>query len=380
VKTIVRRWIPAFWLCITLQSAFAADDPAGKLEYFEQHVRPLLANRCYNCHSADNKAAGGLRLDDGRGVLSGGGRGPAVIPGDAAGSLLIQAVEHVDPRLQMPPDNRISDAEIEILKRWIADGAVWPEAKRPEDLGLMDAEYATLRSGHWAWRALSSPGIPEVQNSSWPLDDLDRYVLARLEQSGLNPVPVASPAALLRRVTFALTGLPPAADEVRDFMANPSDAAYEAVIERLLGSSAFGEHWGRHWLDVARYGESTGSARNLPYPHAWRYRDYVIESLNRDKPWDRFVQEQIAGDLLPAATPEERRELLIATGFLALGVKDVNQRFRVRFEMDNIDEQIDTVSKAFLGLTVSCCAVPRSQIRSDSSPGLLRAGGNFPEH
>ena len=354
MKNILHRWIPAFWLCITLQTAFAADDPAGKLEYFEQHVRPLLANHCYNCHSADNKAAGGLRLDDGRGVLSGGGRGPAVIPGDAAGSLLIQAVEHVDPRLQMPPDNRISDAEIEILKRWIADGAVWPEANRPEDLGLMDAEYATLRSGHWAWQALSSSGIPEVQKSSWPLDDMDRFVLARLEQSGLDPVPLASPAALLRRVTFALTGLPPTADEVREFTANPSDAAYEAAIERLLGSSAFGEHWGRHWLDVARYGESTGSARNLPYPHAWRYRDYVIDSFNRDKPWDRFVQEQIAGDLLPAATPEERRELLIATGFLALGVKDVNQRFRVRFEMDNIDEQIDTVSKAFLGLTVSC--------------------------
>jgi hypothetical protein len=146
LKNSIHRLIPAFWLCISLQTVFAADGPSGKLEYFEQHVRPLLANRCYNCHSADNKAAGGLRLDDGNGLLSGGGRGPAVIPGDMAGSLLIRAVEHTDPQLKMPPENRISNSELEVLKRWIADGAVWPQAQRPEDLDLMDAEYATVVS------------------------------------------------------------------------------------------------------------------------------------------------------------------------------------------------------------------------------------------
>ncbi|MFM7058802.1 MAG: DUF1549 domain-containing protein, partial [Planctomycetota bacterium] len=349
-----RLWMSAYWFCMLVHPAAFADDSTEKLEYFERHVRPVLANRCYNCHSADNKAAGGLRVDDGNGLLTGGGRGPALIPGDPSSSLLIQAVEHTDARLKMPPDNRISDAEIAVLKRWIADGAVWPKAARPEDLGLMESEYAALRSGHWAWKSLTHPLIPAVSAASWPLDELDHFVLSRLEKYGLSPVPDAAPVALLRRVTFALTGLPPTVEEVRAFSMDSSESAYRAVVERLLSSSAFGEHWGRHWLDVARYGESTGSARNLPYPHAWRYRDYVIESLNRDKPWDRFVQEQLAGDLLPAATSEERRELLIATGFLALGVKDVNQRFRVRFEMDNIDEQIDTVSKAFLGLTVSC--------------------------
>ncbi|MFO0979458.1 MAG: DUF1549 domain-containing protein [Planctomycetaceae bacterium] len=339
---------------VMISSVVQADDQSAKQEYFEKKVRPVLAGHCYNCHSADNKAAGGLRVDDRNGIVAGGGRGPAIVEGQPNESLLIRAVSHADPKLQMPPDSKISDEEIDVLKQWIADGAWWPGPEAPDDLGTMSDHYAELRKSHWAWQPLTSPAVPAVKNTDWARDDIDRFVLAKLEEAGLPPVGDAGREALLRRVTFDLTGLPPSAEDVQNFLADESPSAYETVVERLLASPAFGEHWGRHWLDLARYGESTGSARNLPYPQAWKYRDYVIQSFNRDKPYDQFLREQIAGDLLPHETPEQRKEHLIATGFLALGVKDVNQRFKVRFVMDNIDEQIDTVTKSVLGLSVSC--------------------------
>ncbi|MEQ1907128.1 MAG: DUF1549 domain-containing protein, partial [Pirellulaceae bacterium] len=185
-------------------------------------------------------------------------------------------------------------------------------------------------------------------------DAIDQFLQAKLEEQGLTPVADADKVTLIRRVTFDVTGLPPTLDEIAAFVKDDSETAFATVVDRLLSSTAFGERWGRHWLDVARYGESTGSARNLPYPHAWRYRDYVIDAFNNDKAYDQFLREQIAGDLLSANSEAQRDEQLIATGFLALGVKDVNQRYKVRFVMDNVDEQIDTVSRAVLGLTASC--------------------------
>ncbi|HTN02883.1 MAG TPA: DUF1549 and DUF1553 domain-containing protein, partial [Planctomycetaceae bacterium] len=232
--------------------------------------------------------------------------------------------------------------------------AVWPPVKLSDGQGGWNADYDKLRKEHWAFQPLTQAAVPPVADTAWPRDDIDRFVLARLEQEKLSPVADADKAALLRRVTADLTGLLPTPAEVDAFVADDSPQAFETVVDRLLASPAFGERWGRHWLDVARFGESTGSARNLPYPHAWRYRDYVIDAFNKDKPYDQFLREQIAGDLLPADAPALRDEQLIATGFLALGVKDVNQRFKVRFIMDNIDEQIDTVTRAALGLTVSC--------------------------
>jgi uncharacterized protein DUF1553/uncharacterized protein DUF1549 len=202
--------------------------------------------------------------------------------------------------------------------------------------------------------------LPQVNDAPWPRSNIDRFLLAKLEAKGLKAVGDADATTLLRRLTFDLTGMPPTPAELDDFVVawNGASAKKQAVVEgavnRLLASPAYGERWGRHWLDVARYGESTGSARNLPYPHAWRYRDYVIDAFNKDKPFDQFIREQIAGDLLPASSPSERDLHLIATGFLALGVRDVNQRFKVRFVMDNIDEQIDTISRSVLALTVSC--------------------------
>jgi hypothetical protein len=224
----------------------------------------------------------------------------------------------------------------------------------PASLGKPKPVYEKLKKEHWAWQTLRDPKAPVVRDRSWPRDDVDRFLLFRLEAAGLRPVADANRATLLRRVTFDLTGLPPAPADLDAFLADTSPEAFAKVVDRLLASRPFGERWGRHWLDVARYGESTGPSRNIPYPHAWKYRDYVIDAVNADVPFDRFVTEQVAGDLLPAASGPERDRLLTATGYLGLGVKDVNQRFKVRFMMDNIDEQIDVVSRSLLGLTVSC--------------------------
>lgn len=327
---------------------------ASKIEYFEKHVRPLLVQNCYNCHSANTNTKGGLRVDDRNGLVEGGGRGAALVPGDPEQSLLLKAVQQTDPKLKMPPGKKLPDEDIAILTKWIQDGAAWPEVRIPSSIKQPRPEYDALRKEHWAWQPLTSALVPEVKDGTWPRDDIDRFILAKLEHQNLAPVEDADRLALIRRITFDLTGLPPLPQDVDEFLADESPESFARQVDRLLASAAFGERWGRHWLDLARYGESTGSARNLPYPHAWRYRDYVIAALNSDKPYDLFIREQIAGDLLPASSADEKTQQLVATGFLALGVKDVNQRFKVRFIMDNVDEQIDTVSRTFLALTASC--------------------------
>ena len=329
-------------------------DNDAAIAFFEKKVRPLLADNCYNCHSANTNARGGLRVDDRVGLVEGGGRGPAVEPGDPDKSLLMQAVRRTHDKLKMPPDKQLTEDQIADLALWIRDGAAWPKIEVPVTDSTLKQEYDALLKDHWAWQPLASVAPPAVNDASWPLSDIDRFILARLERFDMQPSPDTDPLTLLRRLTFDLTGLPPTLTEIDEFLSDGSPHALENVVDRLLASPAYGERWGRHWLDVARYAESTGSSRNVPYPHAWRYRDYVVDAFNRDKPFDQFVREQIAGDLLPAANPQQREEQLVATGFLALGVKDVNQRFKIRFVMDNIDEQIDAVSRAFLALTASC--------------------------
>jgi hypothetical protein len=254
----------------------------------------------------------------------------------------------------MPQGKQLPEAAVADLTKWILDGAAWPPVVVPASLGKSKPAYERLKKTHWAWQPLQAPVPPQVRNTAWPRDDVDRFLLARLEARGLGPVGDVDRVALVRRVTFDLTGLPPTPAEVAAFVRDDSPGAFEKVVDRLLAAPAFGERWGRHWLDVARYGESTGPSRNIPYPHAWRYRDYVLDAFNTDKPYDQFLREQIAGDLLPAASPAERDEQVIATGFLALGVKDVNQRFKVRFLMDVVDEQIDSVTRSVLALTASC--------------------------
>lgn len=347
-----------FWLTSAFNQSLvrAAEAPPDQaaLDFFERKIRPILVDNCYNCHSANNKADGGLRVDDRTGLVNGGGRGAAVVPGAPDKSILIRAVKQLDDKLKMPPNKKLTDEQIADLDTWVRAGAAWPKVEVPEEILKGNPEYAALKLNHWSWQPLKASEAPVTKRSDWARGDVDRFILAKLESENLNPVADADARTLLRRLTFDLTGLPPTVAEAEAFDRDHSNAALEIVVDRLLASPAFGEKWGRHWLDVARYGESTGSARNLPYPHAWRYRDYVLDAFNKDKPYDQFIREQLAGDLLPFSSEAQHEEQLIATGFLALGVKDVNQRFKVRFVMDNIDEQIDTVSRAVLGLSVSC--------------------------
>ncbi|WZO97627.1 PSD1 and planctomycete cytochrome C domain-containing protein [Isosphaeraceae bacterium EP7] len=362
--TLRPRWklLAPAWLALGACAATAAEpakapDPAS-VEFFEKKIRPILVSNCYTCHSADTNSKGGLRVDDRNGLVDGGNSGPAVLPGNPEESLLLQAVLHEDGAPKMPPKSKLTEQELADLTQWIKDGAAWPEvpvAAVSATISKPNEKYNELKKNHWAWQPLKPPAqAPAVVDGSWPVDTIDRFILARLEKDGLAPVGDADKATLLRRLSFDLGGLPPTPDELAAFVADASPNAYEKAVDRLLASPAFGERWGRHWLDVARYAESSGASRNLPFPHAWRYRDYVIDALNKDKPYDRFLREQVAGDLLPANNDAERSENLVATGFLALGVKDVNQRFKVRYVMDNIDEQIDTVTRAVLGVTASC--------------------------
>lgn len=350
----IRSFPFLFAASVPLLAASPQSDDSANVEFFEKKIRPILSDHCYQCHSADTKAAGGLRVDDRNGLLIGGDGGPAVVSRDPEKSLLLSRVQH-GAKKQMPKEgDLLTESEIADLTQWIREGVAWPREKVPAYIGRKREDFEDLKKRHWAWQPLTEPGVPQVTNTAWPHSDVDRFILAGLEARQLAPVGDADRRTLIRRATFDLTGLPPTAAEIEAFEKDNSPDAFATLVDRLLASPRFGEQWGRHWLDVARYGESTGPSRNIPYPHAWKYRDYVIDAVNRDVPFDRFVQEQIAGDLLPAANDAERDRQLTATGFLALGVKDVNQRFKTRFLMDNVDEQIDVVSRSVLGLTVSC--------------------------
>ncbi|MES2737872.1 MAG: PSD1 and planctomycete cytochrome C domain-containing protein [Verrucomicrobiota bacterium] len=339
-----------------LGGVLSAEEPeASKIEFFEKKIRPILVENCYTCHSAETKPSGGLRVDDRQGLLLGGNSGPAIVAGDPAASLLLQRIQHADAKKAMPKEaDRLTSAQVADLSAWIQQGAAWPKERIPASLTRAKPEFEALKKTHWALQPLKNPKAPIVKEASWAETDVDRFIKARLEDKELVPVADADRVTWIRRVTYDLTGLPPTPEEISAFVRDSSPEALARIVDRLLESPAFGERWGRHWLDVARYGESTGPSRNIPYPHAWKYRDYVIDAVNRDVPFDRFIQEQVAGDLLPASAEAERNRLLTATGFLALGVKDVNQRFKVRFIMDNVDEQIDAVTRSVLGLTVNC--------------------------
>jgi hypothetical protein len=333
----------------------AADAPitTEQLAFFEAKIRPLLIENCYKCHSASaEKIRGNLVLDTREGVRKGGDLGPAVVPGNLDESLLIQAVRYQDDDLKMPPKNRLSEEAVADLERWVAMGAPDPrDGKAPAVVKTIDIEAGRK---FWSFQPPRTSVPPAVQNEAWPRTDIDRFLLARLEAKGLRPVRDADRYTLIRRVYFDLFGLPPTPEEIETFVNDPSPAALEAVVDRLLALPQFGERWGRHWLDVARYAESSGKQVNYNYPHAWRYRDYVIDAFNSDKPFDRFVKEQIAGDLMPACDAHERASQIVATGFLAIGPKPHVERNMVQFQLDMADEQIDVTGQAFLGLTVAC--------------------------
>jgi Protein of unknown function (DUF1553)/Protein of unknown function (DUF1549)/Planctomycete cytochrome C len=320
------------------------------LEEFEKSVRPLLVKHCYECHSGQD-SNGGLLLDTRDSVLKGGDSGAAIVAGDPERSLLIQAVRYTNPDLQMPPKNRLTPAEVLTLEEWISSGAPDPRfanptntAPKPIGMSIDDGRQ------FWSFRPVTKPPLPDVQNPAWVQTPIDAFVLAKLEANNVHPAPQADKRTLIRRLTYDLIGLPPTPDEVNAFLADESPNAYQALVERLLSSTAYGVRWGRHWLDVARYADSNGLDENLAYGNAWRYRDYVVEAFNNDKPFDRFLVEQLAGDLLDGANQETKT----ATGFLMLGAKVLAEPDRDKLEMDTIDEQLDTLGKAFMGMTIGC--------------------------
>lgn len=337
------------------ESANSAED----LKHFETAIRPILVRHCYQCHSSTAaKSESGLRLDSRDALRTGGDRGPAIVPGKPEESLLLQAISHSDPDLQMPPKkDRLSAAILRDFEIWIRNGAVDP---RDESDASQVAAHLDMESARefWSWKKPVRPTPPEVADPQWPTSDIDAFVLQKLSAAGLKPSPDAEPATLLRRLHFDLIGLPPTPDDAAQFLTRISSDGFETALaaetDRLLASSQFGERWGRHWLDVVRFAESSGKEANISYPYAWRYRDYVFDSLNEDLPFDRFLTEQVAGDLLPAENNAERARLLIATGFLAVGAKNLDEADRVQFEADVIDEQIDALGRAVLANSIAC--------------------------
>ena len=320
---------------LLLPAAAAGADTA----YFEARIRPVLVKHCYECHSAESgKAKGGLVLDTRDDLRRGGDSGPAVVPGQPEQSLLLAAIRHADPDLEMPPDEpRLTDSVIADVTRWIREGAPDPRETATTTTERPPLDLASARQ-FWAYQK-------PVQHAG----TIDDFIRAELKNKGLSPAPRAEPRALLRRLHFDLIGLPPA-----EMPAIATESDYEKLVDQLLQSPRFGERWGRHWLDVARYAESNGRESNLTFPHAWRYRDYVIDAFNADLPYDRFLTEQIAGDLLPAKEASERARLLVATGFLALGPKGLNEQNEAQFAADVADEQIDAVTRAVLASSIAC--------------------------
>jgi hypothetical protein len=344
----------------TEPAATALETPASTegLAFFERKIRPVLVNSCYECHSSEaEKLKGGLALDTREGLRLGGDTGPAVVPGDLKASLLIEAIRYHNKDSAMPPQKsggKLPDAVIQDFEQWVRMGAPDPRDGAATVVNKQEAWKAA--QDWWAWQPPKKSPAPAVQDTAWPRNDVDRFILSALEQKGLHPVGDADKLTLLRRVTFDLTGLPPSAFDLSDWSdsADLTNQDYTALVDHLLDSPHFGERFGRHWLDVARYAESTGKDINLAFPHAWRYRNYVIEAFTKDKPYDQFLREQLAGDLLPAENDTQRAEQLIATGFLALGTKSVNEANPRQFALDLADEQIDTVTQAFLGVTAAC--------------------------
>ncbi len=356
------RSLIAFLMIVTA-SARGAESPSDttRREFFEAKIRPVLAAQCYSCHGA-LKQKGGLRVDSRDALRRGGDSGPAIEPGKPEGSLLVQVLEHSEPGLEMPKDAaRLPESVVREVRAWIAEGAFDPRDKPPTPEESATAEWSAKlaeRRSWWSLQPLSRPPVPQTRSRDWPADPVDSFILSRLEREGLAPALPAEPVVLARRLSFVLTGLPPRWDDVQAFAANPSPVGYERLVDRLLASPSFGEHWARHWMDVARYTDTYGYEWDIPAKGAWRYRDYLTRAFNADIPFDQLAREQIAGDLLPhpRINPTEAiNESLIGPMFYQLGEKrhgDSAMFDGIHQEM--LHNKIDAFSKAFLGLTVGC--------------------------
>ncbi|MCU0705431.1 MAG: PSD1 and planctomycete cytochrome C domain-containing protein [Fimbriiglobus sp.] len=333
--------------------AFAADKPIpdDQLKFFENKIRPVLVEKCYSCHTANTPkgAKAGLKLDTAAGLLKGGDSGAAIVPGNAKKSLLVKALKGIGDVPVMPPKEKLPAEVVADFEKWIEMGAPDPRTGGKAEPVAVDPNKG---KDHWAFQPVKAPAVPK--GNAWATSPVDAFIAAGWESKKLTPVPDADKRTLLRRITFDLTGLPPTPADLDAFLKDTSPTAYEKVVDQLLASPSFGEKWGRHWLDVARYAESSGKEQNVFYPLAWRYRDYVIAAFNADKPIDQFFKEQLAGDLMDAKNDTDKAHKVIATGFLAIGPKSHNERNRKQFELDVADEMIDAMGQGMLGLTVAC--------------------------
>ncbi|WP_164100814.1 PSD1 and planctomycete cytochrome C domain-containing protein [Candidatus Laterigemmans baculatus] len=329
-------------LCCTSTAARAETD-GGK--YFEQYVRPLLAGKCVKCHGPE-KQEGGLRLDSLEAMLKGGDSGPAVVAGEVAESLLVEAVRYES--FEMPPSAPLPEEDVARFVDWIAAGAVWPE--HGEAVREVSGVISESDRQWWAFQPLRRPEVPAPEEDSWSRTEIDRFIYDRLVSEGIEPAPQAAKEQLVRRVYYDLIGLPPTPEELAHFVADESPDAWERLIDRLLEDHRYGEHWGRYWLDLVRYAESDGWNQDAYRPHIWRYRDYVVRSFNDDKPYPQFVREQLAGDEIPGPDPEA----LAATGYLRLGIYEYNQRDARSLWDDSINEITDVTADVFIGMGMAC--------------------------
>ncbi len=343
---------------LSAQSIFAIQEKefsAADLEFFESSVRPLLVENCHECHGPNEQEAG-LRLDIRDAILQGGDTGAAIDLEDPSHSLLIEAVEY-EGEYQMPPDSKLPDQDIAILRDWVKRGAPWPKENKSANPADAEFNLEERRASHWCWQPPTRQTIPSVKGSNWAREDIDRFVLAKLEAAGLAPADDASRSVLLRRVFFDLIGLPPTTADIEAFLADESDGAFAKVVDRLLASPRFGEHWARKWMDLTRYAETYGHEFDYPIEHAYKYRDYLIRAFNANVPFNNFAREHIAGDLLqnPRLNPNDLfNESIIGTGFWFLGEGTHGPVDVKGDEAGRIDNQIDVMTKTFLGVTVSC--------------------------
>ncbi len=334
-------------------------EPAESIAFFENRIRPVLIQHCYECHSSESEEiAGSLVLDSSGGMMTGGDSGPAIDPGNVEGSLLISAIRYESS--EMPPDGKLPDTVIHDFERWIAAGAADPRRRavdpRQTAVDPMPARSEIdLDAGRdfWAFQSLALTPTPSLANSG-SRGPIDQFLESRLRQASVTANDVAEPAVRLRRLAFDLTGLPPDSALQDKWLADPSQQNWRRIVDSMLASPEFGEHWARHWMDVARYADSNGSDFNATHHEAWRYRDYLIRSFADDRPLDEMIRQQIAGDLLPAETDAQRHDNTVASTFLMLGTKMLSERDKAKLTLDVVDEQIDTVGRAFLGLTLGC--------------------------
>ncbi|WP_461785596.1 PSD1 and planctomycete cytochrome C domain-containing protein [Prosthecobacter sp.] len=344
MKPIFLSSIFLSFLCVTTHAADTA--------FFDSKVLPILQKRCFECHSHGTKIKGGLALDSRSGWVEGGDNGPAIKPGQLEESLVIKAVRYVDSEFEMPPKAKLPASEIAILEEWVKLGAHDPRTagagKQKKGIDLAEGRK------FWAFQPVSNPKPPPVKDAAWPLDSLDHFILKPLEAKGIKPVGDADRYTWLRRVSLDLTGLPPTAKEIESFSKDTSSDAYANAVDRLLNSKAYGERWARHWLDLTGYADMIGTSNGVFAEHAWRYRDYLINAFNADKPFDEFVREQIAGDLMPSKSTEDRAQKITATGFLMVGDIEIVNPDKAKMETDHIDSQMIKIGQTFMGMTLGC--------------------------